>query len=189
MLIAVLEALGWAAAPQPIAVTEAESKVLAARDIVVRAGGSGGTTVAFMDLKSTPEKALAAVMDLTPRAGEVSALTRAEPYDALPDKLRPTQMGGAFELTILGSKTRFNINYAIDWDAGWVTYHLDPTKTNDITSSNGSYQVYGVDGGLTRLIYRSEVATSGYVPGWVKEKLTTGSLKDMMRGVRTRAER
>ena len=30
MLIAVLEALGWAAAPQPIAVTEAESKVLAA---------------------------------------------------------------------------------------------------------------------------------------------------------------
>jgi hypothetical protein len=189
LLLALLTALAQAGAPAPIAVTPDEAKALASREIVVRPAGSGNTTVALMDVHTTPEKLMAAVLDIPPRAKEVGAITRAEGYGHLPDKVHPTHLGGSFDLAILGTRTTFNIEYAVDWAAGYTTYHLDPSRKNDISSSNGSYQVYALDGQTTRLVYRSEVSTGGYVPGWVKEKLSTGPLKDLMTGFRGRAEK
>lgn len=188
-MVLALSVLAFAGAPAPISVTPEEARQLAAREIVVRPAGGSGSTVAIMDVRSTPEKALAAVLDIPPRAKEVGAITRAEAYGHSPDKARPTHMGASFDLSVLGTKTTFNIEYSIDWSAGYTTYHLDPTRHNDISSSNGSYQVYALDAQTTRLVYRSEVATTGYVPGWVKEKLSSGPLKDLLTGFRGRAER
>lgn len=172
-------------APAPVSVTAEEAARLAAREVVVRpAGGNAGQTLAIADCRATPAEIIDAVLDVEPRQREVSALTGVDVYLRQPDAV-----GAKFTVTVLGSDTVFHVLYDVDRDGGYTRYHLDPTKPNDLAQSDGSYQAYGLGGDVTRLVFRTTVDNGGWVPGWVKEKLTAGPLVDQVNGIRARAEK
>jgi hypothetical protein len=170
--------------PAAIQVSAEEASRLAAREVVVRpSSAGGGQTVAIADCRATPAEVIAAVVDVEARRGEVGAITDVQVYDRQPDTV-----GARFTITVVGSDTVFHVRYDVDAAGGYTKYHLDPTKPNDLTQSDGSYQAY-VLGDVTRLVFRTTVDNGGWVPGWVKEKLTAGPLVDQINGIRARAEK
>ena len=121
-------------------------------------------------------------MNLPPRQGEVGGLRSLDLYLD-----EPGRQGARWEGGIAVIDATFNILYDYDLDLGWCVYSLDTTKDNDISHAEGSYQVYAREGG-SRLVYRSVAATGGLTPNWVRRKLAFSSARDMLQGMRTRAE-
>ena len=168
--------------PAPLAVTAAEQGALAAREVVVRYQGPGKETVAIIDIRAAPEPVMAAVMDLEPRQRELSGIKTLEIYEQ-----SPGHMGARWEVGIAMFGAVFHIQYDYVAAAGWCLYALDRSRENTIASSAGSYQVYAQGEG-SRMVYRSVSVGSESTPEWLSKKLATGSAKDMLAGIRARAE-
>lgn len=172
-------------APSAVQVTADEATRLAAREVVVRpASANAGQTIAIADCQATPSALIAAVLDVEARKREVSAITDVAVYERQPDAV-----GARFTITVLGSDTVFHVLYDVDAPGGYTTYHLDPSKPNELERSEGSYHAYALTGATTRLVFRTTVDNGGWVPGWVKERLTSGPLVDQVNGIRARAEK
>ena len=169
-------------APAPISVTPAEQAQLAGREIVVRYQGPGKETTAIMDMGAAPGAMMDAVMDLQPRERELSGIKSLEIYEQ-----SPGHMGARWEVGIAMFGAVFHIQYDYDAAAGWCVYALDETRDNTIVSSQGSYQVYALGDG-SRMVYRSVSVGSESTPEWLSKKLATGSARDMLTGIRARAE-
>lgn len=185
-------ALAWIAAawagspgkpPPPLEVSAAEAARLSAGEVVVRPA-TDGVTIAIADSKATPRRLIDAALDIEAREGEVSAISDVTVYLNQPDAV-----GARFTITVLGSDTVFHTLYDADRDGGYATYHLDKSRENDLARSDGSYQAYPLGDGRTRLVFRVVADNGGWVPVWVKEKLTAGPLVDQVNGIRRRAER
>lgn len=161
-----------------------EEAALARREIVYRSDPTpnGAEVIAVCDVAAAPEKVLDAVLDLPPRADEVGPLSEVEVY-----LTEPTRIAAKFVINVVGSTTTFHVLYAIDRPNLKTTYALDPSKENDLTSSAGSYEVVKV-GSTSRLVYRTDVVSEGWVPDWVKQKVTAGPLLEQIEGIRKRAE-
>lgn len=171
--------------PPPLALTAEEEAELAAGEIVIRmdrGSETGGGAIGVVDVEATPEAALAALMDLGARVGEVGGLKAVETYLDEPGRL-----GVRWELKVLTFPVVFHNLYTIDQSRGWVRYSLDPSRENGLAAVEGSYQVYPVPGGA-RIVYHSETDSGRPVPQWVKRWLATGALKEQLRGVERRAE-
>jgi hypothetical protein len=126
---------------------------------------------------------LAAVLDLSARAKEVTGLRAVEIYER-----GPSTLAARMEMGLAVYQARFHVTYAWDEAAGWCTWELDPRHPNDITDTAGSYQVLPQGSG-TRLVYRSHSGGGAMTPDWLKRKLAYSAAGEMLSGMRTRAER
>ena len=167
--------------PAPLVLTDEETVLLAAREIVVRDSGQG-SVIGVVDVRATPRVLLEEVLNLPARVEEVGPLQQVSIYHEGPSSLKVRM-----EVGMLGIRAAFHVAYDVDWDAGWCTFHLDPARENDIDSTDGSYQVYAAGDGA-RLVYRSEATASGPTPGWLRDMLTSHSMTQQMEGMRVRAE-
>ncbi len=187
MVAPLLAALGLAAhtmapVPPPVSVTAEEAAQLAQGDIVVRYRGGGKPTLAVVDVAAPPAKVMDAVLDLRARGGDIGALKSVEVYEETPARL-----GARWELGMSVFTATFHIRYEVDRAAGWCTYTLDDTRENDVSSSEGSYQVYALGAG-SRLVYRSVSSMEG-APDWLKKKVAHSSAREMLGGMKARAEK
>jgi hypothetical protein len=166
-------------------VSDEEAALLAAREIVVRSVASEGGTaiVAIVDVAAPPLDVLDAVLDVEARVDEVGPISKCEVYVREPERL-----GARFEVTVLGSVTAFHVLYTIDRDGLRTTYDLDRTRPNDLDQASGAYEVFARGSG-SRLVYTSGVEAQGYVPQWLKSRVTSGPLVEQLGGIRARAER
>ena len=69
---------------------------------------------------------------------------------------------------------------------GLTEYHLDTSKDNDISATDGAYQVYA-NGDGSRMMYTADVTTGG-MPTWIKKSLIGSSMNEQLEGMRERAE-
>jgi len=169
-------------APAPIPVTAEEQADLTGRAVVVRYQGPGKETTAIMDMRAAPGDVMDAVMDLEPRQRELSGIKSFEIYEQ-----SPGHVGARWEVGIAMFSAVFHIQYDYEAASGWCVYALDESRDNTIVSSRGSYQVYAQGDG-SRMVYRSVSVGSDSTPEWLSKKLATGSAKDMLEGIRARAE-
>ena len=186
LLFAALWGAGLALAlppvPPPLVVSQDEQARLAAGEIVVRYRGAGEEMIAVMDMAAAPAVVMGAVMDLEPRQRELSGIRSMQIYEQSVGHL-----GARWEVGIAMFTAVFHIRYDYDAAAGWCVYALDGRKDNTIKSSTGSYQVYGAGDG-SRMVYRSVSVGSESTPEWLSKKLALGSARDMLSGIRARAE-
>ena len=168
--------------PPPLVVTDAERVLLEGREVVVRYQGPGVETVAVMDMKAKPDVVMREVMNLEPRMEELSGIKSMRIYEQ-----SPGHTGARWEVGIAMFTAVFHIQYDCDMAGGWCVYALDESKDNTIQSSRGSYQVYATADG-SRMVYRSVSVGSDSTPEWISKKLATGSARDMLSGIRARAE-
>jgi hypothetical protein len=177
-----LAAHALAPVPAPVSVTAEEQALLDKGEIVVRYAGASKPTLAVVDVAAAPDKVMAAVLDLPARIHDIGGLKSVEIYDS-----SPTGIGARWEMGLALFTATFHIRYELDRAKGWCTYTLDPAKDNDISSSEGSYQVYAQGTG-SRLVYRSASSIKG-APDWVKKKLAYSSAREMLGGMKARAEK
>jgi len=168
--------------PPPISVSAAEQAQLDRREVVVRYGGPGQETLAVMDMQATPAVVMREVMNLAPRREELSGIQSLQIYESTPG-----HTAARWEVGIAMFSAVFHIQYDCDMAGGWCVYALDESRDNTIESSRGSYQVYPLSEG-TRMVYRSVSVGSASTPEWLSRKLAYGSARDMLSGIRARAE-
>jgi hypothetical protein len=159
-----------------------EAPLLAAGEVVVRFAGNGKETVGFVDIAAPPERVMAAVMDLPARVREIGGLKSVHIYEEVPGRL----VAARWEMGLAMFTATFHIRYELDVARGYCVYTLDPAKPNDVKNSRGSYQVYAQGSG-SRLVYRSVSQLDG-APEWAARKVATGSAKEMLLGMKRRAE-
>jgi len=183
---ALLSTAAHAGAPTPPQLDDKEEARLDKGKIVVRHEDTptGGRVTAIATVQAPPRKVLDEVMNLEARVPESSVLTSVEVYErtAAPDVTAAT-----FTITVLGSDTVFSIRYDCQRDQGFCTYALDPSKENDIVSSDGYYLVVP-EGTGTRLVYASRADTGRSMPGWMRRWIAGSSLEGQVDGIRKRAE-
>ena len=168
--------------PAPIRLTPEEEEALAEGGIVVRWMGPDRPTVAVVDVAAPPRRVMDAVMDLPPRVDEISGLRAVEIY-----REEPGRVAARWEMGVAVYQAHFHIDYAFDLDLGWSVYALDEGRDNDILASEGSYQVYAAGSG-SRLVYRTTSRSKKDAPDWIRKKLALSSSREMLGGMRTRAE-
>jgi len=176
-----LGSMAWALppAPAPLTISAEETAALSAGEVVFR-DGAAGTRVAVLDVEAPPAAVMSAVMDLSPRVADIGALLSMDEYlDA------PGRKGARWELGASVYSATFHVLYEYDAAQGWCVYTLDASKENDIKSTDGSYQVYAVDGG-SRLVYRSQ-QTSSILPSWLMQKFAHDGAVELLTGIRARA--
>jgi len=149
---------------------------------VVRYRGPGQETLAIMDMRAAPAVVMREVMNLAPRQEELSGIQSLQIYEA-----SPGHTAARWEVGIAMFSAVFHIQYDCDMAGGWCVYALDESEDNTIESSRGSYQVYPLGEG-SRMVYRSVSVGSASTPEWLSKKLATGSARDMLSGIRARAE-
>ncbi len=170
-----------AAPPVPDPSAE-ELTQLQAGDVVVRVDNDDWT-VAFVNVAASPTAAFAAVMDLEARVGDVGALKEAERYLD-----EPGRVGVRWQLRIATANIVFHTLYQVDTAGLWCTYKVDPDKDNDVAGSEGSYSVVDLGGGSSRIIYRTRNNDKQKAPEWVQTMLRERSAKQMLGGMRDRAQ-
>ncbi len=182
-LVAYAFLLGVSATPPaPVAVSTEESALLQSGGVVVRYGGDRAQTVAMVDVRATPERVMAAVMDLPARVQDIGALSGVETYNAVGDDI-----SAKWTMNISMVSVVFHIQYDCEMAKYYCLYTLDSTKPNDIESSNGSYQAYAIESG-SRLVYRTDSMAAG-APEWLRKRLASSSATEMLLGMKARAEK
>jgi hypothetical protein len=176
-------ALALPAPPKPVTANAEELAQLQAGEVVVRYGGPGGETVAFVDVAAPPDKVMQAVLDLPPRKKEVSGLKVLEIY-----RREPGLTGARWEAGMGPYTLSFHVLYEYDLAAGWCVYSLDTSKPNDLNSTAGSYQAYATSPGHSRLVYRAKADASSPLPDWAKKRVAYSSAVEMVGGMKRRAE-
>lgn len=168
-------------APGPIVLSPEEASLVAKGDVMVRYGGDARQTVAVVDVAATPDAVMSAVMDLPARVRDIDSLTAVDIYST-----SSSQVKAQWTMSFAMINVNFHIAYDCAMSAGWCVYSLDSTRENDLDSSNGSYQAYPHGSG-TRLVYRTDSLAAG-APEWVRKKLAGSAAKEMLGGMKTRAE-
>lgn len=178
-------AIGTAeAAPPAVSLTADELASLQAGDVVVRAPDAEGVLIGAVDVSgATAEQLWTAVLDFDLRVREVSAIKSISVYAPESD---PKGLGARFELSLLGSTVVYHLRYTLDRANGWCTFTLDPERTNDVTSVEGSYVVQPLANGQ-RLVFRSKTDAGRAVPAIVKRWVATSSMRDQLEAMRQRA--
>ncbi len=177
-----LSASAMAPVPPELVIKPDEQVVLDQGKVVVRVPGGHRPTMAIVDVKATPDAAMAAVLDLRVRVNEIGGLKSVEVYEESEGAL-----GAKWTMGVAVFSAVFHIRYEYDKSAGWCTYDLDPRYPNELNKSRGSYHVYAVPTG-SRIVYRSSSAIDG-APDWIKKRLAQSSAREMLTGMKTRAER
>lgn len=182
--LALWTAIAGAVPPPPSAVglSAAEEAVVAKGEVMVRYGGDAKQTLAVVDVVAPPERVMKAVMDLPARVDDIGSLSAVELYNRSGD-----DVSAKWTMTLAMVNVTFHIVYDCDLARHWCVYSLDGSKENDVDSSNGSYQAYAHGTG-TRLVYRTDSLAKG-APEWVRKKLADSAAKEMLGGMKNRAER
>lgn len=176
-------ALALPPAPPELTVTADEAAQLAKGEIVVRYPGAGKETTAVVDIAADPATVMKEVMDLQPRMTEIGGVKSLDIYLD-----EPGHMGARWEVGIAFIGATFSIDYRYDVGAGWCVYSLDRSRPdNTIQSSDGSYQVYPSGSG-SRMVYRSLSVSSPNTPEWVRKKLAFSGARELLGGIKGRAE-
>jgi len=168
--------------PSPISLSASEESVVSSGQVMVRYGGDARQTVAVVDVKAPPTAVMKAVMDLPARIHDIDSLTAVDIYANSGGKVK-----AKWTMSIAMVNVDFHIAYDCAMEAGWCVYTLDDSKNNDLESSNGSYQAYPHADG-TRLVYRTDSLAAG-APEWVRRKLADSAAKEMLGGMKARAEK
>ena len=168
--------------PPALVPTADEAAQLAAREVIVRYPGPGKPTTAAIDIAAPTAAVMRAVLDLPPRKDEIGGVKSLEVYEQ-----SPGHMSARWEVGLAFISAVFHIDYSFDIEQGWCVYGLDTTRENTIVSTEGSYQVYATAGG-SRMIYRSLSVGSAGTPDWVRKKLAFSSARELLSGIRSRAE-
>lgn len=166
--------------------TAAEEAALARREIVLRTPPPrtpGAHRVeAFVDVRATPARTFAALMDADARVKSSGVLKGYEIYRR--DPVRPC-------MHWYGSRLGFSLDVYTCYDidpARWVLdFALDPSRPSDITTNFGGYTLEPRGDG-TRLRFEAETAFGGALPGFLQQWLTTQGARDYLTGMRARAE-
>jgi hypothetical protein len=177
-LVLVAVALG---APGPVTLSTTEVAALTAGEIVVRPPTSTGEMVGVVDIPgTTAARVWDAVLDFDLRTRSVSAIDSIVVYAPEGD---PKGLGATFTLSVMGSTVVYHLRYQIDRASGMCTYTLDPERTHDIASVEGSYRLETLPQGI-RLIYQSRTDAGRAVPGFVKNWLASSSIKTQLEAMR-----
>jgi hypothetical protein len=184
-----------ASPPAPVTLDSEEDAQLQEGEIVIHddlpPGREKGVRVrAVVDVKASEDVLWKAVLDLPARVPENRGIKKVELYDEA-DNGAELRRGARWELEILGETIVFFMRYTWDKGASWLEWSLDPEKASDLVYSWGSCQVYAAPGkpGATRLVYTNETDSGRKLPTWFRRHLATSSLKDLIGGIRDRAER
>ncbi len=172
--------------PAPVDLTSTEVTQIAGREVVVRTGTdstTGGAATGVIDVGATVDATWAAVMDLGARVDEINGLKKSEILEQTASGLTVR-----WTMKVLAVTVVFHVAYTLDRANGWVHYQLDDRYDNDLVAVVGSYQLYEVGDGSTRLVFRSETDSGRRVPQWINRWLTTESLGQQLTGIRARAE-
>jgi hypothetical protein len=174
-------------APPALTLTPEERAALDRDEIVVRSDlsdPSGGSVIGVVEIAASPERTLAAVLDLAPRVNEISGLKGLQEYGR-----GENWVGARWEVKLLATSVVFHMRYEYDPAQGVVHYALDTSQTpNDIVRAEGSYHLLPTPGG-TRIVYRSSTDSGRAVPTWVKRWLASEGLTQQLGGIRKRAEK
>ncbi len=172
------------AAPTPVQLTADEVSTLAQGEIIVRPPTDSGEMVGIVDIPGVSrERLMDIVLDWDMRVESVGAIKRIVEYAPETD---PLGLGVTFELSVIGTEVVYHLRYDVDRAEGWCTFALDPEKQNDIVATHGSYRIVPIDGGQ-RLEYRSVTDTGRSVPAFVRKWIATGSIRDQLQEMRSRA--
>lgn len=170
------------AAPGVTLSTEQLAELRAGEVVVV---GQGETTVvAVVDVAAPPREVLDAVMDLAPRVGEVGTLKSMQQYLD-----EPGREAVRWELGIGPARVAFHTMYQCDYTALRCTYGLDASKDNDLSAGSGAYEVEPLPEGGARLYVTLHGSADRGVPAWARKLLVSGSTKELVGGIKSRAER
>ena len=182
VLLGLAVALAAPPPPAPVSLTDAEEAILRKGGVLVRYGGDARQTLAVVDVTAPPDQVMQAVMDLPARVDDIGSLSAVELYGRNGDHIC-----AKWTMSVAMIPVVFHIRYECDMALGWCVYSLDPTKDNSIESSNGSYHTCRHHNG-PRLVYRTDSIAAG-APEWVRKKLAGSAAKEMLGGMKTRAER
>jgi len=174
--------------PTPTALTDAESKTLAAGKAVRRQvrSDAGGRGIAIMDIKASPDKIWAVIADYKGYPNWIDDLKRTEIYGG--DQQQGYMV--EFELGVFGMEITYFIDHDFHPDKGFLSWTLDYSRESDIDDSTGYWLVYAAPNnpGHTRLEYSVDLRLKGWVPGIVENMLANKGLTLATSWVKKQAE-
>jgi hypothetical protein len=104
-----------------------------------------------------------------------------------PDGLRDLRL--AFLMKIGFTEIRFHSARTVNVQDGWMRWHLDDDKENDIKATVGSYSLWPASKPDHILfVYKATIETGKRVPRWLENELTESSLKKFLIYVKDVAE-
>ena len=174
----------------PPAMTAAEESALRAREVVVRdlpARQPGAVRVeALIDIQASKPAVWDAVVDFPARLAGNKSLKSVDAYRA------PTgdELWYRFTASSFGFELVYHNHYALDSEAGALTYELDRTQQNDLIASKGTFAIHPSPAGAAwcRLVYEAESDFGHALPSSVQRWMSSGATKDFLADIARRAE-
>ncbi len=174
----------------PPAMTPAEESALRAREVVVRdlpAREAGAIRVqALIDIEASKPAVWDAVLDFPARLAGNKSLKSVDAYRA------PTndELWYRFTASSFGFGLVYHNHYALDREAGALTYALDRTQQNDLVANKGAFAIYPSPAGAAwcRLVYEAESNFGHALPSSVQRWMSGGATKDFLADIARRAE-
>ena len=170
------------AGPSPMpTLTAAEEATLKAGGIVTHSENPDDIT-AYIDVSASADDTFAAILDLPARAGDIDGLETVTLYVD-----EPAEKRAHYVMKVMGLTGELYVVYTVEADEHFTAYDLDKAKESSLSSSKGSYQVYDLGDGRSRIMYVVDTR-GGNAPTWIKKLLLGDSMPEQLQGMRTRAE-
>ena len=172
-----------ALAASPV-LSDAERSLLASGETVARIDlvHTTADSTAIIDISATPEKVMAAVVDLPSQVPDVTTLRDVDMYTSDSGRL-----GARWQTGALGQTMTFHVLYDVDRSANSCHFALDPGRDNEMVSMQGSYEIFPTPEG-SRLVYHNVSDPGREAPGWLRRMLEQNVLVQQLVSIRRRAE-
>ena len=148
--------------------------------------GKGGGGVAIRDIEASPEEVWSRILDFDAYPEMIDSVKECEVYDRDDSTIKTRIVVGA-----AGMKYEYNIDHTYDASKGHLSWTLDDSRKNDLSSSDGYWSVapHPTKEGWTRVYYSVDVQVGRWVPGFVAKVLRSQGLKQATEWVKAEAER
>ncbi len=195
LLVLAVAITAIAQAPQPPAdppkFTAEEAELLAlgkpvkkAETLTMADGSSGGTGVAYIKIKATPEQIFKTILDYNTYKEFYPHVKSSELY-----KQDGNLYFAKFKLSLAGVlKVTYHCRHVYNPKARTLTWTLDKEKKNDLNQTAGFWKMWPSDDGQTLLGYSIFIDSGMSVPKFVEEMATGYGLKKVATCMKQRVE-
>lgn len=149
-------------------------------------GDGGGRGTAVQDVRATPERIWSRILSFSKYPEWVDNVKVCELYE---DK--GTTKKAHFVIGAALFSAEYWITHQVHTDQGFMTWHLDYSKTSDLEDSVGFWVVEPLPDkpGFTRLWYSVDVKVGGWVPAFVEDMVAKSGLTKATTWVKRESEK
>ena len=146
----------------------------------------GGRGIAIMDIAADEKTVWSVINDFPSYPKWIDQLAECEIYNK-----KDNHIFTRFVISMAIFKIEYYIDHHYVPEKGYMTWHLDYSRTSDLDDSTGYWLTYPSpeDPTKTRLEYSIDLRTPSGIPKWIENKLAVQGLEDGTKWVKKQSEK